>query len=328
MKRILMTADTLRGVWTYSLELVRALQPYGVEVSLATMGHPLSANQQRSSRTLDNLKVFESNFRMEWMEDAWTDVADAIPWNAPTLIAGHSCVFSWWKAVHGTTPPDSWNRYRDEVTTGLKSVTHVVSPSRAMLNNLIEHYGPLTSASVVPDGRNRELFRAGRKAPLILCAGRLWDEAKNVSALMDVAQDLAWPVYLAGEDQFGTSRQPITGKVQYLGHLRSEDLAVWMARASVFVSPSRYEPFGLTILEAALSGCALILGDIASLRENWHDAALFVSPDDRGQLKRTIQRLTQDPHELQRWTARAQERAQAFTPERMADRYMELYRTL
>ncbi len=32
--------------------------------------------------------------------------------------------------------------------------------------------------------------------------------------------------------------------------------------------PARYEPFGLSVLEAALSGCALVLGDIPSLRES------------------------------------------------------------
>ena len=42
-----------------------------------------------------------------------------------------------------------------------------------------------------------------------------------------------------------------------------------MARASIYALPARYEPFGLSILEAALSGAALVLGDIPSLREVW-----------------------------------------------------------
>jgi glycogen(starch) synthase len=44
--------------------------------------------------------------------------------------------------------------------------------------------------------------------------------------------------------------------------------------------PARYEPFGLSVLEAALSGCALVLGDIASLREVWGGAACYVRPGD------------------------------------------------
>jgi hypothetical protein len=46
------------------------------------------------------------------------------------------------------------------------------------------------------------------------------------------------------------------------------------------VLPARYEPFGLSVLEAALSGCALVPGDIASLRGNWDGVAEFVCPDD------------------------------------------------
>jgi glycogen synthase len=56
--------------------------------------------------------------------------------------------------------------------------------------------------------------------------------------------------------------------------------ADWYARASIYALPARYEPFGLSALEAALSGCALILGDIPSLREVWLEAAPYVSPDD------------------------------------------------
>ena len=37
-RRILMTADTIGGVWTYALEFARALGPHGIEVTLATMG--------------------------------------------------------------------------------------------------------------------------------------------------------------------------------------------------------------------------------------------------------------------------------------------------
>ena len=46
--RVLMTADTIGGVWTYALELTRALQPHGIEVLLATMGARLNRGQIQS----------------------------------------------------------------------------------------------------------------------------------------------------------------------------------------------------------------------------------------------------------------------------------------
>src|SRR5215813_8755054 len=59
---LLMTADTLGGVWTYAIELIGALKPFGVDVTLATMGAPLSPAQARTAATLENLDVVEGRF--------------------------------------------------------------------------------------------------------------------------------------------------------------------------------------------------------------------------------------------------------------------------
>src|SRR5438874_1327869 len=144
--RILMTADTVGGVWTYSLELTRALQAYDVEVLLATMGPRPSPAQREQALNVPNLSLFKSDYKLEWMPDCWTDVKHAgdwllhlenrlrpdlihlngyvhakLPWTRPTLVVGHSCVLSWWQAVRGDTPPTEWQRYKDEVTNGLQA---------------------------------------------------------------------------------------------------------------------------------------------------------------------------------------------------------------
>ncbi|MGE3704921.1 MAG: glycosyltransferase, partial [Vicinamibacterales bacterium] len=89
--------------------------------------------------------------------------------------------------------------------------------------------------------------------------------------------------------------------------------------------PARYEPFGLSILEAARAGCALVLGDIPSLRENWTDAAVFVPPDDHDALAAAITRLIETPAERTRLGWRAGVRARRFTARRMADAYVAAY---
>src|SRR4051812_5194116 len=78
--RILMTADTVGGVWTYALELVRALDAYGVQVALAPMGVLPSGFQRRQASAVPNLELFESAYKLEWMEDPWMDVAAAGDW--------------------------------------------------------------------------------------------------------------------------------------------------------------------------------------------------------------------------------------------------------
>ena len=70
--RVLMTADTVGGVWTYALELARALEG-DAEIVLATMGAPLSSDQWDEARALPNLEIYESRYRLEWMNAPWHD---------------------------------------------------------------------------------------------------------------------------------------------------------------------------------------------------------------------------------------------------------------
>jgi glycogen(starch) synthase len=344
-----MTADTVGGVWTYALELARALAPAGVQVALATMGEPVSAVQRREAAQVPGLEVFESEFRLEWMDDPWEDVARAgdwllglearvqpdlvhlngfahgcLPWSAPALVVGHSCVLSWWQAVRGWPAPHEWDAYRAAVRAGLQAADAVVAPSRAMLSSLREHYGPLPRATVVPNGR-AWAFVDRPKRPLVLAAGRLWDEAKNLALLERVADRVAWPVVVAGEQRHPSGQDRPASGVLALGALSPAELGRWLARAAVYALPARYEPFGLSVLEAALAGCALVLGDIPSLRENWDGRARFVHPDDVEALAAAVNELCGDPGAAAEAGRRARARGLELTPERMAGGYRDLY---
>lgn len=351
--KILMTADTVGGVWRYAMELARGLAAFGADIVLATMGGRLSTDQRRDVLALDNLTVFESEYKLIWMEDPWGDVFasgkwllhlarqwrpdivhlndyphGALPWPAPVLMAGHSCVLSWWQAVHGEAAPERFQRYRETVTAGLHSARLVVAPTRAMLNELDRHYGPLPPSRVVPNGSGAPPAAAEAKQPLVLAAGRLWDGAKNIAALARVAPRLPWPVYVAGETDHPDGGCAQFTNVRLLGRLSPQALAVWLRRAAVYALPARYEPFGLSVLEAALSGCALVLGDIASLREVWRDAAIYVPAGDDDALVRAIGDLAADEALRQSWAGKAQARANAYSRERMAAGYWHAYRSV
>jgi glycosyltransferase involved in cell wall biosynthesis len=110
--------------------------------------------------------------------------------------------------------------------------------------------------------------------------------------------------------------------------LKSGDLAYWMQRAAIFAHPALYEPFGLAALEAAGSGCALLLADVPTLRELWDGAAVFVAPRDHQALADALNRLIASP-ELRRTTAlAAQARARRYNPDVMGAAYLDLYREL
>jgi glycosyltransferase involved in cell wall biosynthesis len=158
---------------------------------------------------------------------------------------------------------------------------------------------------------------------LVLSAGRLWDEGKNVASVTAAAARMPWPVYVAGD----TDGADLQG-VKSLGRLSSVSLAGWYSRAAIYALPARYEPFGLSALEAALSGCALVLGDIPSLREVWGPAAIFVHPDDVEGLARAVTSLAEDAARLREMAARAMTRATHYNMGRTADTYLSLYKEL
>ncbi len=352
-RRVLMTADTVGGVWTYALDLTRALAAYGISVDLATMGVALTPAQARAAAAIDGLDVHESTYKLEWMQEPWNDVERAgdwlltlendlspnvvhlngychgdLPWTAPHIVIGHSCVLSWWRSVKGEEAPADWSRYRKSVTAGLRAADVVVAPTRAMMSQLQSYYGPLTRTAVIANGRDEGPYRPGKKEPFILAAGRVWDESKNIGILTEVRRSIDWPVSVAGDARHPDGRASKLGNVELLGVLSADEMASYYSRAAIYCLPAKYEPFGLSVLEAALSGCALVLGDIPSLRENWDGAAVFVHPDDASAIESVLQDLIADRGYLETMAARARKRARMFSTGKMAESYLALYSQL
>lgn len=347
-----MTADTVGGVLTYACELIAGLRERDAEVVLATFGRRPSVAQRRRLRATGVTRVYESELALEWMNEPWDELAHAqrwllelerrerpdvihlngyghaaAPWRAPVVVVAHSCVWSWWQAVHGTEPPLGWARYRRWVRAGLHAAAAVVAPSRTMLAELDRHYGRyatprsvIHNASSVPPASATVV-----KRPVALAAGRFWDPAKNIALLAGAAAELPnGVVRVAGEAGEAAGR----GALTLLGVLGERALGRERGAAAVFVAPARYEPFGLAILEAARDRCALLLGDIPSLRELWGDAATYISPDDPRALTRAVREMLNDPQTAATLGQRAQTHSLRYAVAPMAHRYRELYEDL
>jgi glycosyltransferase involved in cell wall biosynthesis len=325
--KVLMTADAVGGVWTYAGELIAGLGDE-VEVVLAVMG-PAPPDTE--------LAFEHRDFALEWMDEPWNDVAHAgdwlldlcerhapdlvhlngyvhasLPFGRPVVVVGHSCVLSWHLAVRRAPAGPEWRRYREGVTNGLAHADALVAPTASMLGELVRLYTPACDTAVIPNGLAAHGLEPRDKRPYVLGVGRVWDEAKNLAALERVAPELPWPVLVAGD---GGS----------LGRVDTEALRTLYGHAAVFAEPARYEPFGLAALEAGLAGCALVLGDIPSLREVWGDAAVYVDPFDDGELTEALRALARDEERRERCARAAVDRARRYTRERMAARYLDLY---
>ena len=358
--KILMTTDTAGGVWNYSLELAAGLSAHNVRVILATMGPPPTPSQLAAVAALPNVSLHTGPFRLEWMPEPWTDIAQAgewlleieraerpdiihlnhfaygpLPWLAPVVMVAHGCALSWWRAVRGTPPPHELNQYRDVVRRGLNAAELVVTPTAALADAMRPHYLRFPHVRVIYSACAAAPFRSDvppeGRAPVVFSAGRLWDEGRNLNALKQVAETLEWPVRVAGmlADPHAAETAPDgTGRIQALGALDPSGVAAELKRAAIYALPALYEPFGLSAMEAAHAGCALVLGDIPTLREVWRNAAVFVQPNDVRSLHTAIDTLMRDDGLRMCLADRAAQRALCFKTSVMAASYMDAYNTV
>jgi glycosyltransferase involved in cell wall biosynthesis len=345
---LLLTADAVGGVWQYALDLAAAFAPFGYRVTLATLGPAPSPDQRARAAAVPGLTLIETGLALEWLADdpaqmrqaehtlarlAADVAADIVQLHSPALAAGetwpcpvvavlHSCVATWWSAVReGPMPPDF--RWRtDLVRAGLRRAALAVAPSAAFAAAAQRHYGVLPLP--VHNGR---AFAAPPAAmqDRVFTAGRLWDEGKNVATLDRAARRLAVPFDAAGPDRAPHGQGIALDALHPLGTLDEATLARHLSARPVFASAALYEPFGLSVLEAAASGCALVLSDIPTFRELWGGAATFVPPRDDAAFAAAITALIEDSATRIAAGERARARAARYRPAAIAARLAGLY---
>ncbi|HET9940571.1 MAG TPA: glycosyltransferase [Candidatus Eisenbacteria bacterium] len=343
--RILMTADTSVDVWTFAMELATTVAQNGSQVDLALLGDPATPAQRTEADAVPRLHLHEGGYPLEvetdqageWLMDLERRLSPdivhlngyvhgALPWRAPVVMTGHACALSWWEAVHGPPLPATLDPYADEVRRGLRAAHVVAVPTRAMRDSVLRLYGERVSVRVIPNGRTIAEPPVIPKRHRVLFVGDLRDPSKNAAAMDRVAARLSWPVVVAGETR-SRNGEPIRFKnARALGRMDRASLARAYAGAAIFALPALYEPFGYGALEAALSGCALVLGDIPTLREIWGEDACYVPPRDDQALLQTLRWLIEDRHVRRDYARRAKARAVEFTPERTAASYRDAYR--
>lgn len=348
--KALVTTDNIGGVWTFTLELTKGLKKHGVEVILAVIGEPLTSEQKAE---LSGISYRHFKAKQEWMEDPWEDVyasgkwlmwltelenpdvvhlnsytLGCLEWNIPVVVTLHSCVLSWWEAVKNEQAPASWNKYREHVKAGMQSADIVTAPSKSMLCAAENYYGPFRNKKVIYNGRNHKLFNRSNKQKLVFSMGRLWDEAKNINLLVEAAVKLNYPLYIAGEMHPYESIM-LTSNVHFLGRLNQQQVSEWLAKAWIYALPAKYEPFGYSFLEAALSGCVLVGGKISSLKEIWNDNMLYADTDGAEELAILLNELFSDDEKLNVYAEKAYENAIVnYSAESMTKNYFNIYQTV
>jgi len=263
-------------------------------------------------------------------------------WPMPVVAVAHSCTATWWHAVRGGALPADFAWRAAATGAGLRTADAVIAPTRAHADQVQTVYGEI-AIQIVPNGappppllplplaglgRRADQGRgeggppqqqSARRAQSVLAAGRLWDEGKNLTALDRIAPMLDQPIYAAGPIAGPNGAAIALPHLHLLGSLSATDMQAAYTRNTVFAAPARYEPFGLSVLEAALAGMRLVLWDIPSFRELWDGVARFVA-DDAALLDALRAALTQPGD------GGAQTRAQRYTLDAMVAATIDVHR--
>lgn len=355
--RLLITTDTIGGVWTFTQELSFQLIAAGCAINLVSLGRLPSQAQKEWSRYMQHewpeiFRYDALDVPLEWMpqnESAFCGAADrlmqlaaefgaqllhsnqfcfgALPVSIPRAVTAHSDVYSWARACR-TMPLkiSPWlDRYTSMVSRGLAEADRVIAPTQWMAESLLRDFPLPRTPLVIPNGRSLPPAGSTQRKLQAITAGRLWDEGKNISILAHVRAP--FPVLVAGETSLADTGAPeFLGDTRLLGPLGPEELLALFRESALYICTSRYEPFGLAPLEAALSGCAILANDIPSLREVWDDGALYFSSPEN--LTVLLHQLHADPELLESARETSLRRARLFSAERMGSSYFSLFHEL
>jgi glycogen synthase len=341
---VLLAGESSGGTFTFLRTLAFELDRRGCQVTVA-----LSGPKRPRSLGAESVELAWRPGRVEWMRDPWTDV-DAtgewlvdlarrrraevvhvsgyahamLPFDAPVVLTAHSDLLTWSEAVGMPLAQPDYAEYERRVRAALRSAAKLVCPTAAHLGALERLFGPLPEAVTIHHG-SRAAGAGESKQRLVLAAGRLWDEGKNLGALGGVPLPRRWTLAILGPRRHPESGSVSVPGARLLGDLDEPAVRQWLGRAAVFVDPALYEPFGFGVLEAAQAGCALVLADIPTLRELWGGAALFINPREPRALETALWLLGNDEHLLDELSGRAAQRAERFTSSAMADAYLSTY---
>lgn len=273
----------------------------------------------------------------------------ALPWDGPLVVTVHDLSFVHHAASHPKERLDHLARY---LPSTLERATHVITDSETVRREALAHFGldprrvTAVHLGVGPEFAPRS---ADETAPVlaklglthggyVLSVGTL-EPRKNLSlairawASLPPEVRIARPLAIAGmkgwlNDSLVTlvERLEREGAVRFLGYVDQHDLPFLYAGALALAYPSRYEGFGLPVVEAMACGVPVVTSSASCLPEVAGEAALLVDPDDEGAMANALKRLVEDAALRERLRAAGLARAREFTWTRCAERTLEIYR--
>jgi phosphatidyl-myo-inositol alpha-mannosyltransferase len=201
---------------------------------------------------------------------------------------------------------------------------------------LVSRYfpGPIDST---PNGIDAASFAGGQPIDLgsrlqVLFLGRLEPRKGAEVALeaMDALKDIGPALVVAGEGPLRTELEATAARldldVQFLGVVSETDKLRLLSSCDVFCAPNLGgESFGIVLVEAMASGCAIVCSDLAEFKAVADDAAVFVPAGDPVSLAEALRSVLTDPERADALRERARGRATLYDWARIVPGVEEIY---
>lgn len=217
-----------------------------------------------------------------------------------------------------------------------RSARAITCPSRWLADLIEESAGDALPIRIIPNGIGREWVTPEAKQRHILVVSRLF-ERKGVQFLLQALQQgpLDHVVHIVGDGpyrpQLEKLAREVPDRVVFHGWVDNDspELKYLYASASVFVFPSIAENFPISLLEAMLSGAAIVASDLPACREVLGDAALYTRAGDVESLRKYLLCLVNDSEKRDRYASLARRRVlDSFVWPRIGTQYDELFTAL
>jgi glycosyltransferase involved in cell wall biosynthesis len=327
---ILLDADVLgrsrTGEETYVLNLLRHLPRVAPDLSFAAVTrHP--------ELVPDGVESIELPARSQELRMAWTlprllrrlrpqlaHFQHALPlgYRGPSIVTLHDLHFERDPSVMGLADRVT---FKLVVPRAAKRASHVLAVSERTKRDAIELYGlEPAKVTVTPHGVDPAFTPGGASQGYLLFVGAI-QERKDPLAAADAADAAGLPLVVAGPEKEPQLARALRDRgADVRGFVAQAELAALYRGAEALVLPSRFEGFGLPVLEAMASGTPVVCSNDPALREVAGDAAVYAADGDFGAA--VLQALS----ERERLIRAGLERAQRFTWEETARRTVEVYR--
>jgi glycosyltransferase involved in cell wall biosynthesis len=211
--------------------------------------------------------------------------------------------------------------FRFFVPRAAKRADHVLSVSERTKHDAVELYGiDPDRVTVTPHGVDPAFAPGGARRGFLLFVGAI-QARKDPLAAAAAAAGVGLPLVAVGpEREPQLARELRAQGVDVRGWVEQDDLAELYRGAEALILPSRYEGFGVPVLEAMASGTPVVCSRDAALREVAGDAAAY---DEDGDFAGAVRRVLAD---RERYVRAGLERVKAFSWEETARRTAAVYR--